>query len=317
MSRIEKGRVVDRRWVATAFGGPEVLELQTFAVPEPGPGEVRIAVRAAGMNPADAKGFAAGPGKDPSVLPKVIGLEVAGVVDAVGAGAGFEVGDEVIAGQVRGGYATRITVPAADVFPKPAGLDFAQAANLLLAGATAADMLHTSAVVSGDTVVVHGASGAVGVSLLQQARLLGARVVGTASERNFERVKAFGATPVRYGEGLAERLRQIAPQGYDAALDTVGTDEAADVSLNLVSDRSRIVTIAGWARAERDGFLAVGGTTPQSREFRERSRRALVKLADAGDLTVPLARTFPLDEAPAALELLLGGHPGGKLALIP
>ncbi len=308
---------MDRRWVATRFAGPEALELVEFEAPEPGPDEVRISVRAAGMNPADAKSFAPGPGKDPSTLPRLVGFEVAGVIDAVGPGAAFAVGDEVLAFRVAGGYASRITVPAADVFAKPAGLDFAQAANLLLAGATAADMLHVTSVISGNTIVVHGASGAVGVSALQQARLLGARVIGTASERNFERVRAFGATPVRYGEGLAARLREAAPEGFVAALDTVGTDEAADVSLDLVPDRRRIVTIAAFDRAQRDGFLAVGGSTPESRDFRNRARRALVELAAAGDLTVPIARTFPLQEARDALGLLTSGHPGGKLALIP
>ena len=306
---------MDRRWVAVAFGGPEVLELQQFEAPEPGPGEVRIAVRAAGMNPADAKGFAAGPGKDPAVLPKVIGLEVAGVVDAVGEAAGFAIGDEVLAYEVRGGYSSRITVRADAVFRKPAGMSFPEAANLLLTGVTAADMLQVTGVISGDTIIVHGASGAVGVSLLQQARLLGARVVGTASERNFDLVRSFGAIPVRYGDGLAERLRQVAPQSYVAALDTAGTDEAADVSLDLVPDRRRIVTIANFARARRDGFLAVGGTTPESRDFRNRARRPLLELAAAGDLEVPIGRTFALEEAPAAVEALISGHGSGKLAL--
>ncbi|MDP9829203.1 NADP-dependent oxidoreductase [Kineosporia succinea] len=308
---------MDRRWVATGFGGPEVLELVEYAAADPGVGEVRIAVRAAGMNPADFKGFAAGPGKDPAVLPKVVGFEVAGVVDAAGDDSGFGVGDEVLAFRVSGGYASRITVPARDVLRKPAGVGFAEAANLLLAGATAADMLHVTAVTSGDTIVVHGASGAVGVSVLQQARAIGARVIGTASERNFDVVRGFGGVPVAYGDGLLERLRELAPEGYVAALDTVGTDEAADTSLALVQDRRRIVTIAAWARAERDGFLAVGGNTPESKDFRDRVRQSLVDLAGAGRLEVPIARTFPLHEAPAALEVLMSGHPGGKLALLP
>ncbi len=309
---------MDRRWVATGFGGPEVLELVEVEVPAPGDGQVRIAVRAVGMNPADFKGFAAGPGKDPADLPKVLGFEVAGVVDAVGPGVvGLEVGDEVLAFRISGGYASRVTVPAADVFRKPETLGFPEAANLLLAGATAADMLHVTAVTSADTIVVHGASGAVGVSLLQQARVIGARVIGTASEGNFGTVERFGGVPVRYGDGLAERLRELAPEGIAAALDTVGTDEAADVSLALVPDRRRIVTIAGAGRAQRDGFLAVGGRNPASQSFRDRARQPLIELAAAGSLVVPIARTFPLEEAPSALELLMTGHPGGKLALLP
>lgn len=304
--------------MATSFGGPEVLELVDYEAPEPGTGQVRIAVRAAGMNPADLKGFAATPGRDPSVLPKTIGFEVSGTVDALGPGTeGLKTGDEVLAFRVSGGYSTHVTVPVADVFPKPANLSFPEAANLLLAGATAADMLHVTGVTSGDTIVVHGASGAVGVSVLQQARVMGARVVGTASERNFDLLRSFGAIPVSYGDGLADRLREVSPQGYVAALDTVGTDEAADVSLNLVGDRRRIVTIANFDQAQRDGFLAVGGSTPESKAFRDRARRALIELAEAGHLSVPLGRAFPLEEAPAALELLGSGHPGGKLTLVP
>ncbi|MBT0771699.1 NADP-dependent oxidoreductase [Kineosporia sp. J2-2] len=304
--------------MATRFGGPEVLELVEYEAPEPGPGEVTIGVRAAGVNPADLKGFAAG--QDEGLLPRAVGFEVAGVIEAVGPaldGRAFSPGDEVLAFQVTGGYASRITTLARNVFAKPPPLGFAEAANLLLAGVTAADMLHVTGVTSGDTIILHGASGAVGVSVLQQARGLGARVIGTASDRNADVVRRFGGVPVRYGDGLLERLRDLAPRGYVAALDTVGTDEAADVSLALVPDRRRIVTIAGWDRAQRDGFLAVGGSTPESRAFRNRSRQPLVELAAAGHLVVPVARTFPLDQAPAALELLRGGHPGGKLALIP
>jgi NADPH2:quinone reductase len=164
---------------------------------------------------------------------------------------------------------------------------------------------------------VHGASGAVGVSVLQQARLLGARVVGTASERNFEVVRRFGGTPVTYGEGLVDRLREAAPEGYAAALDTVGTDEAVEASLAVVEDRSRIVTIAAFGRAERDGIRLIGGAMPASAAFRASVRPRLVELAGSGQLVVPVARTFPLEEAPQALDLLRSGHPGGKLALLP
>jgi NADPH:quinone reductase-like Zn-dependent oxidoreductase len=270
------------------------------------------------MNPADFKGFAAGPGKDPSLLPKVVGFEVSGVVDAVGPGVSeFAAGDEVIAFRIDGGYASRVTVPAGDVFHKPSSLNFPEAANLLLAGVTAADMLHVTAVTSGHTIIVHGASGAVGVSVLQQARVIGARVIGTASEHNFGVVEKFGGIAVRYGDGLAGRLRELAPDGIAAALDTVGTQEAADVSLTLVPDRRRIVTIADPARAGREGYLAVGGTNPASKGFRERARKPLIELAAAGTLVVPIARTFPLDDARAAIDLLMTGHPGGKLALLP
>ena len=254
-----------RRWVATDFGGPEVLDLVTVDLPEPDPGEVTIAVRAAGMNPADYKGFGRG---DRASLPRPVGSEVAGVLAALGpdtgiASGGGAVGDEVLAFRIAGGYASAVTVRAADAFAKPAALDFPAAANLLLAGATAADTLQAVKVGAGETILVHGASGAVGVSILQQARLLGARAVGTASERNFDMVRRFGGEPVVYGDGSPTGCGR-APGGFAAALDTVGTDEAVDVSLELVADRQRIVTIAASARAQRDGFQAIGGMASAS-----------------------------------------------------
>ncbi|WP_144713956.1 NADP-dependent oxidoreductase [Curtobacterium pusillum] len=310
---------MSKHWVAPRFGGSEVLEFVDTEVPAPGPGEVTIDVRAAGMNPADTKHTRQG---DPSDLPIPIGYEVAGVLSAVGpdtaiASGGGAVGDEVLAFRVAGGWAERITVPAADVFAKPASLSFPEAANLLLAAATAADMIRVTRAEGRDTIVVHGASGAVGVSLLQLLRPLGARLIGTSSERNAETVRRFGGEWVAYGDGLEARIRELAPSGVDVALDCVGTDEAVDVSLALVADRDRIVTIAAQGRAARDGFRAVGGGQPESKAFRDSVRQRLIDLAGAGQLEVPVARTFPLAEAKAAAELLESQHPGGKLALIP
>jgi NADPH2:quinone reductase len=222
------------QWIATDFGGPEVLQLRMVDVPSPGPGEVTITVRAAGMNPADYKHF--GPGQDHRLLPLTVGYEVAGVLAALGPGAsiptgGAAVGDEVIAFRIGGGYASALNARASDVFAKPGPLDFAQAANLLLAGTTAAELLATAAVVKSDTVLLHGAAGAVGLNVLQQARLIGVRVIGTASPDNFGILESFGAVPVPYGDGpdvLAGRVRGAAPEGVTAVLDTVGTDEAVD-----------------------------------------------------------------------------------------
>ena len=152
--------------------------------------------------------------------------------------------------------------------------------------------------------------------MLQQARAIGARVLGTASEKNFDVVRSFGAEPVAYGDGLEQRVRDAAPEGIAAAIDTVGTDEAIDVSLALVADRARIVSIAS-PRSEKDGFKGIGGQMPASAKFRDEVRPRLVAMAAAGELVVPIARTFPLDDAMDALKLLSGQHPGGKLALIP
>ena len=309
-----------QKWVATDFGGLDVLREVQVQVPAPVSGEVTIEVRAAGMNPADYKRFASG--QDRSILPLSIGSEMAGMIRAIGpttqiASGGGKLGDEVLAFRISGGYASALTVPAKDVFAKPANVGFAEAANLLLVGTTAAQMLDVARIVAGDTILVHGASGAVGVSVLQQARLIGAHVIGTASPSNFAMVNRFGGTPVRYGVGLEDRVRQAAPDGVVAALDTVGTDEAIDVSLALVSDRTRIVSVAAFSRAQHDGYQIVSGMVPASVEFRDSVRSHLIQLAAEGKLLVPVAQTFPLAEAKSALALLMTQHSGGKLALIP
>lgn len=288
--------------------------------PQPGAGEVTIAVRAAGVNPADYKHVSAP--RDGLELPVPIGYEVSGVIAAIGpdteiASGGGAVGDPVVAFRISGGYATEVTVPAKDVFAKPARLSDEEAANLLLVGTTAAQMLHVTDVRPGETILVHGASGAVGVSILQQAADLGARVIGTASEASFARVRRFGGLPVAYGPGLAERVAEAAQGAVAAALDTVGTDEAVDVSLQLVPDRQRIVTIVAAKRAEEEGFHAVFGAQPESQAYRDSARGRLLDLAAEGRLQVPVARTYPLAEAPDALAFLKQGHPGGKLALLP
>ncbi len=308
-----------QHWIATRPGGLDVFLFEEYDVPPPQQGEVTIAVRAAGMNPADAKHVARGDAAD---FPKAIGYEVAGVVSAVGAdteiGSGpVAVGDEVLAFRISGGWATEVTVPARDVFSKPASLPFGEAANLLLAGCTASEMLHVTDVGAGDTILVHGASGAVGVSVLQQAAMLGARVIGTSSEGRFDVVTRYGGAPVRYGDGLEHRVREAAPEGVVAALDCVGTDEAVDVSLALVADRDRIVTIAAAERAKAEGVIAIAGAMPASQVYRDSVRAGLVELAGKGRLSFPVARTFPLADALAATELLMSQHPGGKLVLEP
>jgi NADPH2:quinone reductase len=308
-----------QRWIATRPGGLEVFDLVSYDVPPPAAGEVTVEVRAAGVNPADASHVAEG---RRAPYPRGVGYEVAGVLTAVGpnaeiASGGSVVGDEVIAFRVIGGWASHLNVPARDVFAKPPGLPFPQAANLLLAATTASEMLHATRVAPGETVLVHGASGAVGVSLLQQAALLGVRVVGTSSPGRFEEVRRFGGEPVSYGDGLAERARSAAPEGFAAALDCVGTEEAVDVSLALVPDRDRIVTIAAKQRGAEVGIRVIGGDLPDSAEYRDGVRADLVRLAGEGRLEVPMAGTYPLDRALDAARLLQGRHPGGKLALVP
>lgn len=309
-----------RRWIATDFGGPEVLEEIEVDLPEPGRGEVAIAVRAAGMNPADYKYF--GAGQDPGLLPLTVGSEVSGVIAALApdteiASGGGAVGDEVVVFQVADGYSSALNAAAADVFAKPAMLTFPEASNLLLVGTTASETLQVVGVSAGETVLVHGAAGAVGTSVVQQARLLGATVIGTASERDFEALRAVGVTPVQYGSGLEQRVRGAAPGPVDAAVDTVGVDEAVDVSLALIKDRQRIVSTVAFARAKQDGFQIVGAANPKSGPFRAAARARILSLAAQGNLTVPIGQTFPLSETPAAVRALQGAHPYGKLALVP
>lgn len=308
------------QWRATRWGGPETWEFAEVEVPEPRQGEVTIEVRAAGVNPADYKHVSAP--REGLELPVPIGYEVAGVIAAIGpdteiASGGGAVGDAVVAFRIQGGYATAVTVPAKDVFAKPSRLADDEAANLLLVGTTAAQMLDVTDVRPGETILVHGASGAVGVSILQQAAEIGARVIGTASEASFARVRRFGGLPIAYGPGLAERATEAAQGPIAAALDTVGTDEAIDVSLELVPDRLRIVTIVAAQRAQQEGFHAVFGAQPESQAFRDSVRGPLLELAGSGRLQVPMARTYPLADAPEALAFLKEGHPGGKLALLP
>ncbi len=308
-----------QRWIATRPGGLEVFDFVSYDVPPPPRGEVTVQVRAAGVNPADTSHVAEG---KRAPFPRGVGYEIAGVLTAVGADTEIAsgngaVGDEVLAFRVLGGWASEMNVPARDVFAKPDLLTFEQAANLLLAATTASEMLQVSAALPGETVLVHGASGAVGVSLLQQAALLGVRVVGTCSPARFDEVRRFGGEPVSYGAGLESRVHEAAPEGIAAALDCVGTDEAVDVSLAVTSDLARIVTIAAKQRGADLGIRVIGGDLPDSAAYRDGFRADLVRLAAEGELEVPVAHTFGLERALDAAELLLGRHPGGKVALLP
>jgi len=312
-------------WVAREWGSPDGWRLESFDVAAPDAGELTIRVHAAGVNPADAKHVATA--RTGVELPVPIGYEVSGVVTAVGPDTEIvtgpvAVGDEVIAFRVRGGYASELTVPAQKVLRKPATLSHAQAANLLLAGTTAAAMLHAVGARRGETLLLHAASGAVGVSVLQQAAAQGIRIIGTASRARFDEVRRFGGIPVEYGDGmLVPRVREaMADAGVaamDAALDAAGTTEATDASIALVPDRRRIVTIVAPGSAAEHGFLASSGSDPETARYRDAARTGLVEAAERGELVVPVAREYPLAQAPQALAFLAHGHPGGKIALIP
>jgi NADPH2:quinone reductase len=309
--------------IAAAFGGPEVLSVVEEPAAEPGPGQARIAVRAAGVNPVDYKAYSGAFGTDPARLLVRPGAEAAGVVtavgpDAVGPAGPVAVGDEVIAYRAPGAYATELVVPAAALVPKPAVLDWAQAAGLMVTGVTAWHLLAATGVHEDDTVLIHGGAGGVGLMALQLAAGRRAIPVGTASPAKHGFLRDLGALPVAYGPGLAGRVRAAAPGGVDAALDLVGTDEALDVSLELVADRARIATIAGFARGFQAGIKVLGGApgADAGHQIRDAARLELTRLAQERALRVFVTQTFPLAGAADAHRAVMGGHTTGKVVLI-
>jgi NADPH:quinone reductase len=312
-----------RSVVASAYGGPEVLQVVRTALREPGPGEIVLEVRAAGVNPIDWKRYSGARGTDPTLLPMPLGLEAAGVVVAVGVNAEgpagpVKVGDSVMAYPITGAYADRVVIPAASAVPLAAGVPWEPAGGLLLAGATAVHALRTVSVTEGDVVLVHGASGAVGRLATELAVRRGARVIGTANTAHHEALRQLGATPVTYGDGLEARVRELATDGVDAAIDTVGSDEAVDVSVALVADRERIVTVVVGPRAVAAGIRLIGGApgAEPGTEVRRAARLELAELIGKGALMLPV-RGFALEDAAEAHRLSREGHPGAKLILVP
>jgi NADPH:quinone reductase len=308
--------------VATAFGGPEVLQVVEETVAGPGPGEVRLAVRAAGVNPVDWKRYSGAMGAG-AELPMRLGFEAAGVVSEVGGEATgpagpIAVGDEVIAFRVDGAYADELVVSASAVVPKPAVMSWEEAGGLMLAGATATHALVATGIGAGETVLVHAAAGGVGLMVVQLAVAREARVIATASERNHDYLRELGAEPTTYGAGLAERVRALAPDGVDTAIDCIGTDEAVDVSLELVADRERIASIAAFARGVQAGIKLLGGGpgADPGTELRQAARLQLTALVEQGRLKVR-ARAFALDDVAAAHREGQAGHVTGKLVLVP
>ena len=290
----------------------------------PGPGQALLDVRAAGVNPADYKTYNGTFGRDPAALPIRLGFEAAGVVtraapDAIGPAGPISAGDEVIAYRASGAYASELVLPGQALVPKPASLTWEEASGLMLTGVTAWHCLVATGVGPGDTVLIHGGAGGVGMMAVQLAVARGATVIATASPARHGLLADLGAVPVAYGGGLADRVREAAPGGVGAALDLVGTDEAVDVSLELVADRDRIATIAAQRRAAATGIKALGsgpGSDPGT-EIRTAARMELARMAAAGELRVVMAGTYPLDRAADAHREIMKGHTSGKIALIP
>jgi NADPH:quinone reductase-like Zn-dependent oxidoreductase len=293
------------------FGGPEVLEIVDLPDPHPGPGQVRIAVRAAGINPSDWKkrqGL-----MDPE-LPQTLGYEAAGVVDEVGAGVtDVAVGDRTFGFSAEGAAQAELAV-LSWFAPIPPSLDFAAAAALPAAVETATRALDQLGVESNGTLLINGASGSVGSAAVQLAVVRGARVIGTASPANHEYLRSLGAEPVAYGEGLTGRVRALAPNGVDRALDVAGSGVLPDL-IDLAGTPQHVVTIADFADfagAQEHGVRFSRGDTG----------RALHALTDIGPLiesgrfSLPVAQTFPLADIAAAHRISEDGHLRGKLVLL-
>jgi NADPH:quinone reductase-like Zn-dependent oxidoreductase len=290
------------------FGGPEVLEIVELPDPHPGPGQVRIAVRAAGVNPSDWKKRQ---GLMDAELPQTMGYEAAGVVDELGEGvADVAVGDRVFGFSAAGAAQAELAV-LSYYAPIPPSLDFPGAAALPAAIETAVRALDRLGAGSGGTLLVNGASGSVGSAAVQLAVVRGARVIGTAGPANHEYLRSLGAEPVAYGEGLVDRVRALAPGGVDAALDVAGSGVLPEL-IELAGGPEHVVTIADFAGAREHGVTFSTGDTG-------RAVHALAEigaLVESGRFSLPVARTFPLAEIAEAHRAGEGGQVRGKLVLV-
>ncbi len=296
-----------------AYGSDDVLTLRDLPEPKVGPGEVRIRVKRAGVNPVDWKVMSGGlDGLMDAVFPVVPGWDVAGVVETVGIDTPeFEVGDEVVAyarkDVVHGGtFAELVTMSVRGVALKSAALSWDEAGGLPLTGLTALQTLDRLVVSASDTVLVHGGAGGVGALAVQIAKARGARVIATASPSNHDFLSDLGATPVEYGEGSVERISAIAPDGVDVVADFVGG--VRDVTMAVLAPGGRHASIADSTVLETGG--AWFWVRPSSEGLAE-----LGRMADAGQLHVPVADVLPLEELPAAFARSREGHVRGKLVI--
>ena len=297
------------------YGGRDVLSVADVEVGPPPEGEVLVAVRAAGLNPGEAKireGYLHD--RFPATFPSGEGSDLAGVVTEVGPGVeSFSTGDEVLGWtDRRASHAELVAVPAEQLIPKPPTMSWEVAGSLFVVGTTAYAAVAAVGAGSGDTVVVSAAAGGVGSVTAQLAKVRGAEVIGIASEGNRTWLESVGVTPVAYGDGLADRIRAAAPSGVDAFIDTFG-DEYVRLAVDLGVARDRIATVAGF-EAGRDLGVTVTGSAAASRT------EVLAEMADlvaSGRITVPIAAVYPLDAVQAAYAELEKGHTRGKIVLLP
>ncbi|WP_308420197.1 NADP-dependent oxidoreductase [Pseudoclavibacter endophyticus] len=295
------------------YGDPSILTLTDRPLPKVAPGAVRINVMRAAVNPVDWKLMGGGLDAVLDVLfPVIPGWDVAGVVDAVGADTPeFSVGDRVASyarkDVVSGGtFAEYVSVPATSVARIPETVSFDEAAGLPLAGLTALRILETLEVTSDDTLLIHAASGGVGTFASQLAAARGATVIGTASPKHHERLAGHGITPVEYGDDLADRVREHAPDGVTAVADLVGGQ--LETTLAVLADGGRHASVADPSVEEH------GGRIIWVRPDGERLARLLALVAD-GTVAVPVAGLYPLAEAASALEANRTGAVSGKVLI--
>ena len=297
-----------------AYGDFDVLGVEEIAAPEPEQGQVSVRVRAAGVNPIDWKvvhGQLAG--GQPLAEPRGLGVDLAGVVEQVGEGAGLAPGDEVFGTSITPAYAEVALSTPQMLVAKPAGLSFEVAGGLGVVVGTAYATLERLALKGGETVLIAGASGAVGSIAAQLALARGVRVIGIAGEARLADLRALGAIAVAHGEGLVERLREVAPEGVDAALDASGHGELA-AAVELAGGPERVLTIASYAEAQELGveFHAGGGG-----ELTLEALQEVAPLIEAGEVSFPVAGVYGLDEAAEALRESEHGRPAGKLVIVP
>jgi NADPH:quinone reductase-like Zn-dependent oxidoreductase len=297
------------------YGGIDVLKVVEVDRPAPGPGYVLVRVKAAAINPGEAKiRSGALAALWPSTFPSGEGSDLAGVVEELGAGvSGFSVGDEVIGfSDNRASHAEFVLVEAANLVPKPPGVSWEAAGSLYVAGATAWAMVHAVAVSQGDTVVVSGAAGGVGSIAVQLSRNAGATVIGLASEPHHEWLSSHGVIPVTYGEGVADRIRSASGGPVDAFLDTVGRGYV-ELALELGVRPDRIDTIADFEAGAKHGVKTDGNAAGGRAEV----LAELAGLIDKGLLEIPIANVYPLDRVQDAYREVEQGHTLGKIVLEP
>jgi NADPH:quinone reductase-like Zn-dependent oxidoreductase len=297
------------------YGGVDVLDVVEVAEPMPGPGQLLVRVRAAGINPGEAK-IRQGALHDrwPATFPSGQGSDLAGVVEGVGeAVAGFAPGEEVIGfTHNRASHAELVVIEASDATPKPPAVPWEVAGSLFVAGATAWAAVRSVALSPSDTVLVAGAAGGVGTIAVQLAVRTGATVLGLAGEHNHDWLRRHGVVPVAYGAGVRERLEAAAPDGIDAVLDFVG-DGYVELALALGVAPERIDTIVEFSAVEQHGVKSEGNAAGASAAV----LAELAGLVAAGELEVPIAATYPLDRVRDAFRELERGHTRGKIVLIP